>query len=88
MACRDNEELQRFVEEAKKVAKDGQVASYIPALGKADQTDLSVAVYHVSNTCHSAGDVEKAFTLQSISKVLSLALVLIDHGPEKVSLIM
>lgn len=42
MACRDNEELQRFVEEAKKVAKDGKVASYIPALAKADQTDLSV----------------------------------------------
>lgn len=84
MACRDNEELQRFVEEAKKVAKDGKVASYIPALAKADQTDLSVAVYHVSNTCHSAGDVDKRFTLQSISKVLALALVLSEEGPKKV----
>lgn len=64
------------------MAKDGKVASYIPALAKAEQTDLSVAVYHVSNTCHSAGDVDKRFTLQSISKVLALALVLSEEGPK------
>lgn len=30
------------------------------------------------------GDVKEVFTLQSISKVLALALVLMEHGPEKV----
>ncbi|WP_377902696.1 glutaminase A [Bacillus paralicheniformis] len=82
--CRDNEELEYFVTEAKKVTDKGKVASYIPALAELSEDDLSAAVYFTDGTCISAGDVEKAFTLQSISKVLSLALVLVDHGPETV----
>ncbi|MRX71685.1 glutaminase A [Bacillus lacus] len=84
MPCRHESELIQLVEEAKKVTGEGKIADYIPALGKADPDDLSVAIYHIDNTCMAAGDIEKKFTLQSISKVLSLALVLIDHGEEYV----
>ncbi|NPC92436.1 glutaminase A [Bacillus sp. WMMC1349] len=84
MNCRCNEELEYFVKEAKKVTKKGKVASYIPALAEASGDDLSAAVYYGDGTCLYAGDVKKVFTLQSISKVLSLALVLMDHGPNKV----
>ncbi|KEZ49942.1 MULTISPECIES: glutaminase A [Metabacillus] len=80
MPCKTNEELAELVEEAKKVTSEGKVADYIPELGKAEADDLSVAIYHVENSCMSAGDIEKTFTLQSISKVLTLALVLMDHG--------
>ncbi|MDA1475681.1 glutaminase A [Bacillus changyiensis] len=84
MNCRCNEELEYFVKEAKKVTKKGKVASYIPALAESSRDDLSAAVYYEDGTCLYAGDAEKIFTLQSISKVLSLALVLMDHGPNKV----
>lgn len=84
MVCRHNDELEALVKEAKKVTDKGEVASYIPALAKADQHDLSVAIYYSNNTCLSAGDVEKTFTLQSISKVLSLALVLMEYGKDRV----
>lgn len=53
-------------------------------MAKADKHDLSVAIYYSNNICLSAGDVEKTFTLQSISKVLSLALVLMEYGKDKV----
>lgn len=80
--CQSNEELNRLVSEAKKYTKHGEVADYIPALKKANRDDLSVAVYHSDGNCYSAGDIEQKLTLQSISKVLTLALALIDCGEE------
>ncbi|MGM0900835.1 MAG: glutaminase A [Bacillota bacterium] len=82
MPCQSNEELNRLVSEAKKHTKHGEVADYIPALKKANRDDLSVAVYHSDGNCYSAGDIEQKLTLQSISKVLTLALALIDCGEE------
>lgn len=84
MFCQTNEELQAFVEEAKTHTKHGKVADYIPALGKADPNDLSVAIYYPDGNCVSAGHVEKKFTLQSISKVISLAYVLMELGQDEV----
>ncbi|PLR91145.1 glutaminase A [Bacillus sp. T33-2] len=84
MPCRSSEELQELVEEAKKCTKHGKVADYIPALKKARQHDLSVAISHPDGTCISAGDIEDKITLQSISKVLALAFALMDCGEERV----
>lgn len=75
-----NEELRNYVEEAKKVAKNGQVATYIPELGKANPLDLVIAIHYPDGNFVSAGEINKKFTLQSISKVISLALVLMDRG--------
>ncbi|MBY0095917.1 glutaminase A [Mesobacillus maritimus] len=82
MPCHSNEELKRLVSEAKKYTKHGEVADYIPALKKANRDDLSVAIYHSDGNCYSAGDIDQKITLQSISKVLTLALALIDCGEE------
>ncbi|WP_449621237.1 glutaminase A [Robertmurraya sp. Marseille-Q9965] len=84
MGCQSNEELNRFVEEARKYAEKGKVADYIPALGRANPCDLAIAIYYPNGICYSAGDIEKKFTLQSISKVIALALVLIDRGKDYV----
>jgi len=82
MPCQSKEELHSLVKEAKQFTSEGKVADYIPALGKANPNDLSVAIYYPDGQCFSAGDIEKKFTLQSISKVISLALVLMDRGKE------
>ncbi|MCP6683453.1 glutaminase A [Bacillus nakamurai] len=84
MVCRHNRELEALVQEAKKMTEKGKVADYIPALAESEKNSLSVTIYHAENTCLSAGDDDQTFTLQSISKVLSLALVLMDYGKEKV----
>lgn len=80
MQCRSNEELNSFVTKAKAFTKYGMVANYIPALGKANPNDLSIVIQFPNGEYISAGDTQKRFTLQSISKVISLALVLMDRG--------
>ncbi|MCD4838902.1 glutaminase A [Neobacillus sedimentimangrovi] len=84
MACQSNDELRALVEKARPIAKEGKVADYIPALGKANPNDLSIAIYYPDGNCISAGDIDRKITLQSISKVISLALVLMDRGPSYV----
>ncbi|MFC3885811.1 glutaminase A [Bacillus songklensis] len=84
MPCQSSDELKALVIEAKKYTKDGKVADYIPALGKANPKDLSIAIHYPDGPCISAGDIERKITLQSISKVISLALVLMDRGSDYV----
>jgi glutaminase len=80
MVCKTNEELNELVERAKPFTKDGKVATYIPELANADHHSLAIAIVESDGTCLSAGNIDKLFTLQSISKVLTLALALMDRG--------
>ena len=84
MPCKSTAELNKLVREAKKYTGDGKVADYIPALAKANPEELSVAVFHDDGSCISAGDIQQKMTLQSVSKVLTLALALMDYGEEAV----
>lgn len=81
--CISSDTLQEFVEKARPFSRKGTVPHYIPALTKAEQTDLSVALY-TNEGCVSAGDVSKRFTLQSVSKIITLALAIHDLGRTKV----
>ncbi|EIT86740.1 glutaminase [Fictibacillus macauensis ZFHKF-1] len=84
MTCQENEQLEAIVEEAKHVITHGKVATYIPALQSADPNALAVAIYRPDGSCLAAGNIDIKFTLQSISKVLVLALALMDRGEETV----
>ncbi|MEH7415600.1 glutaminase A [Neobacillus drentensis] len=80
MPCKTSGELKRLVEEAKRYTTYGKVADYIPELGKANPEDLSIAIHYPDGRCISAGNIDKKITLQSISKVISLAFVLMERG--------
>lgn len=84
MRCETNEHLEELISQVRHYTKNGKVADYIPALGKMNGSDLSIAIYNLEKGCLYAGNFQKKFTLQSISKVLALALVLIDRGEEYV----
>ncbi|SDY77603.1 L-glutaminase [Evansella caseinilytica] len=84
MICHDLYLLDALVVEAKQLTKHGKVADYIPALKLAKADALSAAIYQGQATCAEAGNVEETFTLQSISKVLTLALALMESGEEAV----
>lgn len=60
--------------------KNGKVASYIPELAKSRQEDLGVYLITLDGHEYYAGDYNKKFTMQSVSKVLSLMLSIIDNG--------
>ena len=72
--------LETLVEKNKKYGNDGQLASYIPALLEANPNDLGDAIVDVEGRKYYAGQCEKNFTIQSISKVVSLILALGDNG--------
>ncbi|HBD64652.1 MAG TPA: glutaminase A [Clostridiales bacterium] len=62
----------------------GKVATYIPELAKASASDLGVYLISLDGDEYFAGDYNKKFTMQSISKVLTLMLSLMDNGESKV----
>ncbi len=64
--------------------KQGNVATYIPELAKANPDELGVYVVTLDKQEYFAGDYDKKFTMQSISKVLTLILSLMDNGESKV----
>ncbi|WP_173916596.1 glutaminase A [Halobacillus sp. Marseille-Q1614] len=80
----DKETLEAWLDNVSSYAEDGRVADYIPALSKRDPNELAASIYYLDGDCVKAGKVDCCFTLQSISKVLSLALALIDNGEDYV----
>lgn len=59
---------------------DGEVASYIPELTRADPAWLGIALVTVDGHVYQVGDSQQPFTVQSISKALSYGLALEDRG--------
>ena len=52
----------------------GEVASYIPELSKIDSTKFGIALLDEKGHLFESGDTRESFSIQSISKVLTLAL--------------
>ena len=63
----------------RKHTANGQVATYIPELKKANGDDLGICVIDKYNNIYCAGDYDKKFTIQSISKTIVLAMALMDN---------
>lgn len=59
---------------------DGDVATYIPELGKADPNWFGISVATVDGRVYEVGDTRQAFTIQSISKPFTYGLALEDRG--------
>lgn len=68
----------------KAVLPQGKVATYIPELGKADPGALGISLCARDGWHFNIGDTNRRFTIQSISKVISLALALELLGMDKV----
>jgi glutaminase len=64
---------------------DGEVATYIPELGKADPEDFGICIATSDGRTFEAGDSDRLFTIQSISKPFTFGMALEAHGQEKIS---
>jgi glutaminase len=60
----------------------GDVATYIPSLAQADPARFGMAVHTAEGECFAGGDADAGFSIQSISKVFSLALALGKAGDQ------
>lgn len=62
----------------------GKNADYIPFLAQVDSKLFGVSVVTTDNQTFNLGDVNYSFSIQSISKVFTLALAMEELGPDKV----
>jgi glutaminase len=87
VATTDRHELQSAVEhvlDRYRSLTDGQVATYIPELAKACPDDFGVAVVTASGRRFEAGDCDRPFTIQSISKPLVFGMAIEEVGHDRV----
>ena len=67
-----------------KTDTNGKNADYIPYLAKVDSRLFGIAIVTTDNQVLTLGDVTYSFSIQSISKVFTLALAMQELGPDKV----
>ncbi|MCM3739505.1 glutaminase [Oceanobacillus luteolus] len=76
--------LQNYVDDwvrfYRKHTVDGELASYIPQLTKADPNALGVIIMGNNGMTIKSGDVDATFSIQSISKVFAFIVACMDRG--------
>ncbi|RBM52522.1 glutaminase [Vibrio tarriae] len=75
--------LASILDEVRPLTSKGNVADYIPALAKVPSDKLGIAVFTNQGEVITAGDAEEGFSIQSISKVLSLTLAMGLYQPDE-----
>ncbi|MBQ7006541.1 MAG: glutaminase, partial [Oscillospiraceae bacterium] len=72
------------VEYAKSFENNGEVASYIPELAKADPSQLGICIVQTDGSVHASGHWQTVFTMQSVFKPVILLAALMDSGEDAV----
>src|SRR5512134_1110153 len=81
-------EVQKAVDAAYakfKGLQEGKNADYIPALAAVDPNLFGIAVVTPDGKVYSAGDLKTEVSIQSISKVFTMAQVIQEQGPDSVA---
>lgn len=63
---------------------DGEVATYIPELARADPDDLGISIVTWDGRIFETGECHKPFTMQSITKPFTFGMAIEELGREKV----
>jgi glutaminase len=80
MNHQDYQELADLVAGSSPLSNEGKVADYIPMLARASVETLGITIHRIGDKPVEAGDSSVVFTMQSISKVFTLILALMDWG--------
>jgi glutaminase len=64
---------------------EGTNADYIPALAKVDPKIYGIALVTVDGKVYTEGDVKSEVSIQSISKVFTMAKVIEEQGPDAIA---
>jgi glutaminase len=65
--------------------QEGKNADYIPALAKVDPNIYGIALVTTDGKLYTAGDIKSEVSIQSISKVFTLAKVIEEQGPDAIA---
>ena len=83
----EKHELQSLIEDLHaryQSLTDGQVATYIPELAKANPNDFAVCIATADGRMFEVGDCDRPFTMQSVSKPFTFGMALEEIGHEEV----
>lgn len=80
----NNALLQEILDQVRPLVPQGKVADYIPALADVAADNLAIAVCLRDGTLFQAGDAETRFSIQSISKALSLTVALTRYEDSEI----
>ncbi|PDO85986.1 glutaminase B [Kosakonia sacchari] len=80
----DNGVLEAVLAEVRPLLGRGKVADYIPALASVSGNKLGIAISTVQGEHFQAGDADERFSIQSISKVLSLVVAMNHYAEEEI----
>jgi glutaminase len=72
--------LDRAASDCRSMTDGGKQATYIPELAKTDPTLFSLSAATLSGSVFSSGDSDSLFSMQSMSKVVSLSFALETFG--------
>ncbi len=64
--------------------KEGKNADYIPALAKVDPNLFGIALVTADGKVYTAGDIKTEVSIQSISKVFTMAQVIQEQGLDSI----
>jgi glutaminase len=67
-----------------KTLKEGKNADYIPALAKVDPNLFGIVLVTTSGKVYTAGDITSEVSIQSISKVFTMAQVIQEQGTDSI----
>ena len=67
-----------------KTLKEGKNADYMPALAKVDPNLFGIVLVTADGKVYTAGDVKTEVSIQSISKVFTMAEVVQEQGPASI----
>ena len=65
--------------------QEGKNADYIPALAKVDPNLFGIAIVTTDGKVYTMGDIKTEVSIQSISKVFTMAQVIQEQGPDAIS---
>lgn len=65
--------------------KEGKNADYIPALAKVDPNLFGIALVTPDGKVYTVGDIKTEVSIQSISKVFTMAQVIQEQGPDAIA---
>ena len=74
--------LEEIEKEIQPLFSQGKVANYIPALATVNPNQFAMSIQMFDGTSFSVGEVDKKFSIQSISKVFTFTMALNYYGKD------
>ena len=73
------EKIEQSIKKSEKFCGEGELATYIPELANVDPDGFALSIVTTAGNVYNFGEVDTRFSMQSISKIISLLMALNDN---------